>query len=161
MIAALIADALTTFDAPTQARLGQCIPYVTQALDQWCDAPYVECPPLLLCAATTKSAILLRADGWLELDEKKRAKLKPEDVAAALMAAVESPMSAAVTERILVAACTLLGPGGVAQQIASAERIARVNALPIHVLLLQQEGVDITAAILTLGVPLPQGVTLH
>jgi hypothetical protein len=36
-----------------------------------------------------------------------------------------------------------------------------VNALPIHVLLLQQEGVDITAAILTLGVPLPQGVTLH
>jgi hypothetical protein len=73
---------------------------------------------LLLCAATAKSAILLRADGWLELDEKKRAKLKPEDVAAALMAAVESPMSAAVTERIAAGP----GRGGTADRQRQAHR---------------------------------------
>jgi hypothetical protein len=116
---------------------------------------------LLLSVATARAAILLQANGWLRLDEELRAKLKPEDVAAALVAAVESAPTIEVTSRILTTRCTLLGPRCVRPQIESAEQILRANALPIRVLLLQQEGTDFAAAILTLAVPLPTGVTLH
>ena len=67
----------------------------------------------------------------------------------------ETAPTVEVTSLILRATCSLLGPRGVRQQIESAEQILRANALPIHVLLLQQEGTDFATAILTLAVPLP------
>ena len=77
MIAALIANAPST-----PRRRHAWASALLTSHRRWTNGvapPNVECPPLLLCAATAKSAILVRADGWLELDEKKRAKLKPEE----------------------------------------------------------------------------------
>jgi hypothetical protein len=157
----LLADSLHMYDDSVRERLHSCVPMVRDVLDRWCANPLIECAPVLLAVATPHSAVLLRADHWLELVETERVKIPPEDVALSLFTTIESTDATAHTDRVMTAVCALLGPAGVQEQIDSAARIALARALPIHVLLLHKEAENIVAAAIVIGVPLPTDVTLH
>jgi len=106
------------------------------------------------------SVVLCAPQGWPALDPAAVATIAKAEIAATLVAAIET----ATPEQhggILIGVAALLGHDGVAAQIDDAKGIVAAGGSPLTVALLEQRPGNVTTLVLTVPALAPQRRMLH
>ena len=143
----MLISALTSSD--DGERLNLCLPMLVDAVDNWA-ATGITDHPIVIAVATARSARVLRADSWPQADEGSTTA-----IAAAVIAAVESPNSVESCHIIVAGVSLLLGPMGRSVYAREATAIRKRGEVPVFVLMLADAATRVGT---TLAVARP---TLH
>jgi hypothetical protein len=129
-------------------RLQDCLPKLEEVFERWRENGAAANFPLLIAAASPRSAVIFHSDGWPDADGC----CEPVLARQAVLAAIEGEASPKNTGTISAGLSLLLGPKGRAQQQRDAAKIRRAESVPLCVALLAGSGDDVEVLVTTVAV---------
>jgi hypothetical protein len=145
-ISALVLDQIDA--RPGLDRLADCVPMLESAFASWQENGAAADFPLLIGAASPRSAVIFQSDGWPDADDC----CAPEIARQAVLAAIETRTSPEATDTIAAGLSLLLGPKGRARQQRDAAEIRRTGSVPLVVALMAPNGDDVETLVTAVAV---------
>jgi hypothetical protein len=128
-------------------RLEDCLHMIERAFASWQQDGAAANFPLLIAAATPRSAVIFQSDGWPDAEGC----CEPALARQAVLAAVETRTSPGATGTIGAGLSLLLGPKGRAQQQRDAAEVRRRGSVPLVVALLAPDRDDVETLVTTVA----------